>query len=998
MLSSSPPPSVPASAAALSLKVKERFSGECRRVALARTPPLSFSALQTRLCALFGFPSSSASSLSLTFLDEEAELVTIASEDEWRRLQSDHARRGEKVLVLYVDRQQPQPMRSPAPPLSSAESIAAFPSPLSSDAAIASPITSDPPPSSSADAVDAVVDGVEFTEAESPESPVLVDGAGVPSLPDSQFAAARYRRAKYAHSRARRGRRGNGATDARPRPPLRPDVAASQPQPQPLPLAAPVVLSAPFSPSRKEAMEAKEARSERPSVASSPASPAAASAAPPSPATVAADAPPAPRSFFSSPPAVLLSHRFGQARAQLRSLFPFGRSPSTEPSEAPAAAAGIADPARPLSERETARRLRVASAYASLAAFVRSADDEDDGLSREELLNRVIALYTYSQRWLAHRRALNDALSAGLGLDRSADDAAAAACEEDQRRALLCDAQRSGLRSQSSGEALSPSSPALVTLLTITQAHLRSRQVTDLPVTLELMAAVLAEQSEAVDREERREAELRRREQQQLHQAQQGITARKGAEVEELKAPLSPFSAPSIPASTSGAGMQRALAAAVSALPAALQAGVWSLVVDLARHAADVAGRHPAFSFASLSPHSFASTLHAFKTDCQDAVHDERLTPPRPSRTGHFPLAATDDERRGDGCADEEEEEEEEEEADEEALDNDFRVVPPPEVSSRAASSASPPAAAVMDAGRGDVILSDTAVLKAMAKALRKDQRRVLKAMKAEEKRRRRAGKGKAGGGAAALLSAVRGDMHDDEAQELSELIAHMDAPHAQHRELSAAHALVGSWQLFPQQTPPLPAPSVASPSSSPASGCPPPAQPSPFAFQPFPYSLHSERGRAQDGAPGGRRAASSPRPAPPQPASAMRAPASVDPALHPRLAHTAAFPPLHSAPVTALSAAAAAAATAAAAQPTFASVVAGGSSQSAPPSAPSAAAAVSAQSRPSDPPALLHSLWVMGFTDEALNRRLLHSTGNDLNQVVEWLLVHNEVDVNVAF
>ena len=88
------------SPAPFSLKVRLVSSGECRRVPLPLSPPLSFPSLVGLLASLFSLPPPSLSSLQLQFRDEEEELITLTSDAEWRSVVREVQERRQKVLLL----------------------------------------------------------------------------------------------------------------------------------------------------------------------------------------------------------------------------------------------------------------------------------------------------------------------------------------------------------------------------------------------------------------------------------------------------------------------------------------------------------------------------------------------------------------------------------------------------------------------------------------------------------------------------------------------------------------------------------------------------------------------------------------------------------------------------------------------------------------------------------------------------------------------------------
>ena len=539
-----------------------------------------------------------------------------------------------------------------------------------------------------------------------------------------------------------------------------------------------------------------------------------------------------------SPSAVLLG-RFERAKAQLRAFLPFGRS-SPAPLEESKLGGGVgplSSATAALTPQEAERRQRVASAFACLASFVRGEDEAEAELSRDEVLNRAIALYTYTRRYLEDRRR-------ALSLLASSPQAEALEREEREEEGCylrrLSEASRRGLRSQSAIDPPSLAlSPALVTLLAITQSQLCSRQVTDLAVTLELMAAILAWQSETVQRLQRREAELR---------AVAAEEEKAGGAEEEAEERLY-FALPPTPrAAVAGVAdvapspdaerhsPHSSLLAALTALPPSLQSAASAFFLRCCHAAAQASAGRASEPAPSLAPDAFASSLRTFQVECRDAVRP-------PSRGGG-----------GGGQW--------EQSTDEEELKAEPR---------HAAAS------------------SEAAATRAVAKVVRKEEKAERRQWKAEEKRRRNAanGRGKGKDGRRWREAEVEAGA-DSEAEELSRLVAQMDGPPPAQWGGGGdvdAGALVerGGWQLFPTSR--ASQPPALSPSSP---------SPSPFAYQPFPYRLPS---RHRPHAGGAERPSPSSPPAPLPSALVPSAPvASAEPALHPpRLSSAQAFPPLPS-------------------------------------------------------------------------------------------------------
>ena len=902
------------------------------------------------------------------------------------------------------------------------------------------------------------------------DSPVLVDAVGVPSAPDSRSASAMLRRRQYRRAQAKRERKrataATGATPAASSSHSEGGVTVALPS-LPLPLAVPVspLLSSSTS-ALHIPMEQRrvDAALSHPSSSPPPPQPLPAllvvDAGVASPHAVAGDDADgddsgggdaagyalSPTSLFSPPPSVTLTQHFDRARAQLRSMLPFSShrsSPATKSREVEGerAAAGGSQ-SSPFDWRERAeqqRSERIDSAYACLASFI---VEEGERLGCEEILQRCISLYTYTHRWIAQQRQQRQqrrqqlAIAGGSAADGSAaaeeeEEEERAAAAEEKLRSLLCDAQDCGLRSQSLMDAPSPAlSPAQLTVLIITQSHLRSHKVTDLPVTLELMAAILAQQSETVRREEREISASSSSQLQQQQQRRPTTTMEKG-ERKESEVMDGPRCVPvPTPPAVQGVG-EAELAAALAALPLPLQRGVRAALLQCVQHAVEAAALHPTFSFSSLSPHSFASALQAFRTNCADLLHDEAAAEKHSQRSGR----RRQERQRTDST--EAEEDGEHQQRPTAAVDAPSTIhqshqplqAPPaaglPLLSSAASGGGSAGVVGrVYGVSAADVLVSDESVLKAVAKALLKEQ----KAQRRERKTaRRKAGKGKANGRlfldaqvAAADEKEAEEEEEDREAKELTALIRHMQSQQPAQPGDSDSRMIPGGWTLFPDTQPQQPSgarlPSPASSTSSshpssalssatsrppfPLSSTPSPSSPamapSPFAYRPFPYNrvqAGAQGGGGRGGAGGERgRAASHPRHlhAPLSPSPTIVVP-SADPALHPAVLSQTATPALatssphaqHLAPHLPYS--------------SFASVLSSYHHQTSPAPAPQPAAAspLSQPPVPSSSPSpsqssLLSSLRLMGFTDERLNLRLLQQNDNDLNSVVEWLLTHN--------
>ena len=479
-----------------SLKVKWSSTGECRRVPLRPFPPLTFPDLLSLLSSLFSLPPlPSSSSLQLHFKDEEGELILLTSQEEWLNVQREVRERGEKVLVLHLSTapsstegkkreeekevkeeevKQEEAVKDASPPLPTAVEAP-------SSAVETSPVVEELPITGSSSMVGSEVErrrGSEGSNGDGREglesSPVLVDGVGIPCVPDSHSVKALYRRHRYLthhkegpkeklHRRRRGGREGEEGERKQRR-----QGGAEYP------IASPIAVVAPSN-----SVMPSIALSSFSSSSSSSLCPVSVSGGSGVGAVSGVDGvvPSVfPRLSLSSSSSLLLS-RLDRARAQFRSFLPFGRPSAAEAADETKEEKGESkerkgnspslSPSPLLTSQEVERRHRITSAFASLASFVRSEDEEVAELTQEEILNRSIALYTYSQRWLSQHN--NTTTQKGAEEEE----------EEDRLHLLqLCEAQKGGLRSSARNEPPSPSlSPSLVTLLSLTQSHLRSRQV-----------------------------------------------------------------------------------------------------------------------------------------------------------------------------------------------------------------------------------------------------------------------------------------------------------------------------------------------------------------------------------------------------------------------------------------------------------------------------------------------------------------------------------------
>ena len=1008
-LPSTPPVLAPSSSSSLSspssspLVLKVRFvpTGDCRRFPLPVSPPLSFPALLSCVSSLFSL---SVSRVELQWRDEECDMVTVASEVEWQRLQRDARDRHQRVLQLSVveattpqsHTEQPLQQHSKAASgLDAAgvpsvwqrgvhlgagqQSMAA--SPLYPSLAQSALQQQDefnaqreekhtvieqhtyqpPPPPHQLQQSTVASQSLRASSAVSSDddSPVLIDGSNLPSAADSQVASALWKRHRYKAQQTLMQRRNHHSFSQPPRPAL----PTTPPIPPSLSLSATRSDTTSITQRSRQQLTAPSSLS-----ASLPSSPL--SRSPPSSLP------------SSSPLQSVLSQQLEKARIQLKQLLPTSlSSPFISSSSPPGGHLASKLTASIATEQE--RSERIAAAYDLLTSFILDGGKEDELVSRDELLSRCIAMFVYNEKYLSDKKRRNDELATQLGgveMNRREEEE----IEADKRRQLLSEAQRHGLRSLSSSVPISAScSPALVTVMAIVHRYLQSRVVTDVPATLELFAAVLADLTAQVQREENREAALNLK--QQSERASQ----------EEVKVDISQPVVQLQPA----AAADRKLLASLSRLPAPLRDGVRALLIDCvayAETAVDVNG-----SFPSLSSHSFAATLHAFRIDLQDVTSDQMLRPLLRAQSSRISQQATIAKVQPYSEHDE-------------VDDVSPRAIGSvPDSQSQAGPNQLSQQAALFDVGRDDVMLSDRKIMRAVAKAIKKEQREQRKVRKAEEKKRRRTSKGKSD------VSAALQQPVDDEEHELHDLLGQMNNTRQQQHSSSVLGdeaVAADNWQLYPQSLAPS-VPSVDTPfvhhqvdsfdfvDPNEQHGPPEPldlltqandsrqAQPlssvdtsSPFSFQPFPYTLSAKqqqasRAKSQDTFFDKAVAATAPSLVSLQPALAS------DPIHFPSLplsvarpsyvvASTSPAPPLSPSPSTALPVP----------QQSFASIV----SSHPPPAIPSSSEVQSPRLV-----SLLQSLHVMGFTDDKLNTWLLHRNGYDLNQTVEWLIVQSEVGLD---
>ena len=970
-LSSSFSSSSPSSSSPLVLKVRFVSSGDCRRFPLPVSPPLSFPALLSCVSSLFSLP---VGRIQLQWRDEECDMVTVASEEEWQRLQRDARDRQQRVLQLAVvdDGQTAQQQQSnkqqsiaenvldattapPSPWQRDVQSILDQQSKTGAGSSLCPALARPPEANEDEEEKDTIherrsspppaphqLTGPSQSTVSSPpavssddESPVLIDGLNLPSASDSHAASALWKRHKYKAQQSLIQRRSSQSNTQLSRPIV--------------PTAAPIPPTLSLSTARSTATS-KSIRRPQPQLTVPVAS---SSSLPSSPLSRSP-----PLSLpSSSPPHHSLSQHLERARLQLKQLLPASLTSSSSPSSPPGSRSSSKLTASIASEKEQSER--VALAYDLLASFIVDGSREEDELvSRDEILSRCIALFVYNEKYLNDKKARNDCLAALLGsveMNRRSEEEE----EADKRRQLLNEAQRHGLRSLSSSVPISAScSPALVTVMAIIHRHLRARVVTDVPATLELFGAVLADLTAQVQREENREVVLKHMQQSKLAETQ---------EVKEsMPQPLvgSQFDIPS----------DGQLLAALSRLPAPLRDSVHSLLTECIHYAEAAVEANAGMTFCSVSSHSFAATLHSFRTDLQDVVGDELLQQQN-SRVNQQAAVIEQPQQHDehDGLP----------EAKQDGVQYSSSHQPQQLHAPVLSASQQFDQPALFDVGRGDVMLSDRKIMKAVAKAIKKEQREQRKEKKAEKKARRRASKGKS------TVSATLQQPVDDEEQELHELLNQMNNTRQQPLPTTivggdALAASVDGWQLYPQ-----PFPSTVS-SVADAS--------SPFAFQPFPYTLSSKqqqqqqtqtaRAEQQQHAPAAvvkPHLAVNQQPAP----TASQATLHSDPAHFPSLPFAVAVPgsavvstsavlsPPLSLPVSS-----------APPPPSFASVVSSHPS----PVTPSSSAAPSESRRQQS---LLQSLHVMGFTDDSLNTWLLQRNGFDLNQTVEWLIVQSEVGLD---
>ena len=1015
-LPSASSPSVPSpSQSPLVLKVRYVSTGDCRRFPLPVSPPLSFPALLSCVSSLFSLP---VSRLQLQWRDEEADMVTVASEDEWQRLQRDARDRQQKVLQLSVvedgllqpptQHLQQQQLSSKSSP--SAESVHG---PVSSGAwqrdvqailAQHSMVTSslNPSPAHTRQQYEERKDTVieqqphqrpfhpppplpppppppQPQQQQSPpqltlssplsceasslgssddESPVLIDGSNLPSASDSHVASALWKRHKYKAQQSLNQRRNSQLTSQM----IGLTLPTTVPVPPTLRLGSASSAATAFKSARKPQLQLAVPAASASSLPSSPQS-----RSPPS-------------SVASPSLQTVLSHHLEKARSQLKFLLPT----SLLSCAAPSASLGSRSSSKLSASiaAEQARNERIAAAYALLSSFIGDGNGDEDDVSRDEVLSRCIALFVYTRKYLSDKKQRNDELAAQLGhvdLHRRDEEE----LEADKRRQLLNEAQRHGLRSLSSSVPISAScSPALVTVMAIIHQHLASRLVTDVPATLELFGAVLADLTAQVHREENRETRLK--------QMQHNKQAERQEQKESMSHPTAAAAASAV------VNSDEELVSSLSRLPAALRDTVRALLIDCVHYAEAGAGANPGLAFSSLASHSFAATLHTFRTDYQDMASDE-LPRQRTARDGAEQpvIVAAQHSERDDDVKDS-------------SVDYSSSQQPQHSLGSVHRQQSVQPAA-LFDVGRDDVMLSDRKIMKAVAKAMKKER----KEKKADEKRRRKASRGKSS------VSATLQQSVDDEEHELHELLSQMNNTKQQQQPstLSVSNdslaALVGcgrescgascvcpaapsvdvdGWQLYPQSTPSQPADSPASAVDA----------SSPFSYQPFPYTLSSKQQQQQqqlqsttDEQPDKSSFASLPAPHHAAATAAATVPLrsvshptpSADPTHFPSLPF-AVPPPLPASVPASASSSVSSSVAVSVPQPSFASVVSSHGSAS---SVDSSAAAV----HPRRLTSLLQSLHVMGFKDDSLNSWLLQRNGYDLNQTVEWLIVQSEVGLD---
>ena len=980
--------------APLVLKVRCVSSGDCRRFPLPVSPPLSFPALLSCVSSLFSLP---VSRIELQWCDDERDMVTVASEAEWQRLQRDARDRQQKVLQLSVvengatqrpHTQQPRPQpeqwqqqgnkqaasaysdvgRATAPSAGQRDghadlgqqSVSApsfYPSLAQSAKQFSDELDAlreekqlgpeqqplqpsvQPPsqPSSTEHVYQLAVSSEAAVQTSSAvssdeESPVLIDGSNLPSASDSHAASALWKRHKYKAQQSLRQRR-DSHSSAQAKHPV-PDTASFAPT-----LSLDNARSNTASRSRQQ----------------STLTPASSLSLPSSPLS---RSPPA-SAHSPSALSTTLSQHLERARLQLKHLLPASLSSSSSSSSLGSRSA-VKLSASIASEQE--RNERIAAAYDLLTSFIVDGGiDEYESVSRDEILSRCIALFVYNEKYLSDKKRRNDELAAQLGgVDMNRRDEEDV--EADKRRQLLNEAQRHGLRSLSSSVPISAScSPALVTVMAIIHRYLHSRVVTDVPATLELFAAVLADLTAQVQREENRENALMQLQAQQSDQQ---------AGKEETKEPmLHPFVG-----SQSDVSSDDELLAHLSRLPAPLRDSVRALLGDCVHYASAAVEANRGVAFSSLSSHSFSATLHTFRTDLQDVVSDELL------RLSSVPCSTQQ------AASAAHEQGEHDQDAKLHGLDHSIHQ--PQQPTSGDVHSLSQPSqqAALFDVGRDDVMLSDRKIMKAVAKAIKKEQKEQRKERKAE-KRLRKASRGKSD------LNAALQQPIDYEEHELHELLNQMNNTRQQQPipplggdTLAASAATLGGdgWQLYPQ------APAA---SASPADAS------SPFAFQPFPYTLSSKQQQQQQ-PPAGRVAQQDRLPAASSALSTPQIAVAADPlsgVSYPTppsdIAHFPALPfaVAPSGYATAAIPVAAPPMVPSVPPPSFASVV----SSYCPPAGPASPVASGDGAASRRLSSLLESLHVMGFTDDSLNTWLLQRNGYDLNQTVEWLIVQAEVGLD---
>ena len=210
---------------------------------------------------------------------------------------------------------------------------------------------------------------------------------------------------------------------------------------------------------------------------------------------------------------------------------------------------------------------------------------------------------------------------------------------------------------------------------------------------------------------------------------------------------------------------------------------------DCVRYAVAAAEANATVSFSSLSSHAFASVMHAFRTDCEDVVADELMRAANTMENENHVEAASMD------------------------------VEYPP--GSTTAVLSEP---ALIDVDRGDLVLLDTKLMKAVTGCTRKEQR---EQREAKAKMRPNAVR------EASIISLVQQPI-DSEAQGLHDPLSRMNNKRQHSAPTISMPHDPDDWRLYFHSIA-QPTPTLALLSNFPLDAT------SPFAFRPFPYSLSKQ-------------------------------------------------------------------------------------------------------------------------------------------------------------